>query len=284
MFRLLGNEIRVEILRALGIRPNDRCSFSELFDRVDIDDSGNFSYHLNQLCGVFIRKTDDYELTHAGREVVGAMYAGTYTANASIGPISPGWSCLLCDSEMVVHYADERVEFRCEDCKGGAEFSFPPGNIDQYNREELPAAFSRWYHQTFQGLIDGFCQLCSGRVESDLQTLPGGGPGDDPQPSIAKFECGRCGNKAQVSGGTLATFHPIVEGFFVEHGFDPSVRHPSQMWADLDEFQSVIHSEDPPRFEVRFRVDDEVATAHIGPDATVENVSRYPVEESDVPH
>ncbi|MFD1647634.1 winged helix-turn-helix domain-containing protein [Haloarchaeobius litoreus] len=283
VFGLLGNEVRVDILRALGMRPNDRLSFSALFDRVDIADSGNFNYHLDRLCGVFVRKTDDgddsgYELTHAGREVVGAMYAGTYTTNATIDPIRPGWNCLLCDGEMVVRYADERAEFRCVDCDGGAEFSFPPGNIDQYDREELPTAFARWYHQTFGSLFDGFCQLCSGRVERDLLWLPGGGPGEEPKPSMAEFECGRCGSVARVSGGTMATFHPVVEGFLAEHGFDASARHPSQVWADLDGFRAEIHSEDPPRFSVHFTVDGERASVEIGPDASIESVRREPVE------
>lgn len=57
-FDVLGNETRLGILRVLG-EADGPLSFSALFDRVDYDTSGNFSYHLKRLEGHFIRETDD---------------------------------------------------------------------------------------------------------------------------------------------------------------------------------------------------------------------------------
>jgi hypothetical protein len=78
-FAVLGNEIRLDIVRVLW-NSDAACeyhdvsdtaetiSFSELRRRVDIDDNGKFNYHLSQLVPHFIRKTaDGYRLSSAGK-------------------------------------------------------------------------------------------------------------------------------------------------------------------------------------------------------------------------
>lgn len=280
VFGLLGNEVRVEILRALGETPDDAVSFSALFERVDVADSGNFNYHLDALSGSLVRKSDGYELTHAGRRVVGAIHAGTYTANATIESFSAGWECQLCGGDMAVSYADERAHFRCADCGKGASFPFPPGDLDQFSREELPGAFARWWHHLATRLRDGFCGLCAGRLDGDLVSPPGGTE-DDPRPSRAEYTCRRCGSTTWVSGSTVATFHPVVEGFFAEHGFDVSARHPSQVWGEMDVWETVVRSEDPLRLEVRFTHDGEAVVATLEPDATVSHVRRCASDDVD---
>lgn len=273
-FELIANEVRVEILDALGENPNGALSFSELYDRVEIDDTGNFNYHLKKLCGSFVRHADGYELTYAGRRIVGAIHAGTYTANATVEPTEIGWDCQLCGGEMVVGYRDERARFRCLDCERGAEFPFPPGALDQFARSELPHAFSRWWYRTVTEITSGFCPTCSGRLDGELARLPGGDEAE-PAPSMVAFECCRCGTIPTVSGATVATVHPAVEGFLDAHGFDVSTRHPSQIWDELDASSATVVSEDPSRIEFRFEHGDEAVAVELEPDGTVGAVSRH---------
>lgn len=282
VFGLLSSEVRVGILRTLGETPNKALTFSELYDRVEMADSGNFNYHLDQLMGVFVRESSGYELTHAGERIIGAIHAGTYTTNATVEPIQVGWNCLLCGSDMIAEYTNEKAVFRCVDCNEGARFSFPTGSLDQFAREELPYAFARWWHHLGQQFIDGFCSYCAGRMEGELVRLPGGTE-DDPKPSQAEFECRRCGAVAIVSGATIATFHPVVEGFFAEHGFDVWASHPSQVWGEMDAFDSAVLSEEPPRIEMQFEYEDEMAVAEIEPDATISRVQRRSQSEHDRP-
>ena len=56
-FSVLGNRARLEILQTLG-EADDTLAYSELFARMEYDDSGNFSYHLDKLVGHFVAKTD----------------------------------------------------------------------------------------------------------------------------------------------------------------------------------------------------------------------------------
>lgn len=273
VFGLLANETRVEILRALGETPGTPLSFSELQDRADVTDSGNFNYHLDQLLGTFVRKDGDYELTHAGRHIVGTLHAGTYTAEAQVDPIRLDWDCLLCGGAMIAEYADEMAKIRCRDCDGGAFFSFPPGSLDQFDREELPAAFGRWLRTLAQRELAGFCVICAGRTTSELTRLPGGTEAD-PKPSMVSFDCDRCGTTSRISGTSYVTYQPTVEGWFFDHGFDTMAGHPTRIWAQLDRFESEIISEDPPHIRVLFEHDGERISAEITADASIRNVTR----------
>jgi hypothetical protein len=93
-FATLGNETRLGILQTLG-RAGEDLSFSVLRDRVGVEDSGQFNYHLEQLVGHFVRKTEDgYQLRRAGRRVVEAVLSGavtdapTWTGRGSRRPVS----------------------------------------------------------------------------------------------------------------------------------------------------------------------------------------------------
>ena len=96
-FSLLGNETRIGIIQALWQTGNDRVSFSELRDRADVADSGQFNYHLDKLVGTFVHRDENgYELTYAGRQIIGAILDGTYTKRAEIEPFEIGGSCSIC--------------------------------------------------------------------------------------------------------------------------------------------------------------------------------------------
>ncbi len=274
VFGLLGNGVRIEILRVLGETPEKPLSFSELRERADIDDSGNFNYHLEKLLGSFVRKDGDYELTHAGEQIVGAMLAGTYTADATVDAIPLDWDCLLCGGAMVAEYFREHARIHCRACEKGAVFPFPPGSLDQFDRDELPAAFARWLRHLVQQTTAGFCHVCAGRVDGRLERLPGGTE-SDPKPTQITFECRQCGGGMRFSGSTLVTHHPEVEGFFLDHGLDLLSGHPSRAWSRLDRFDSQIVANDPPRVEIIFAHEGETITAEIAPDATVRNVQRH---------
>ena len=108
-FTLLGSETRLAILLALWEadelfddgppNPSERqaLSFSELRERVDYDTSSNFSYHLDQLLGSFVRKTDDgYELLPAGDNIVHAIVASAGFVDRTVPPMGVDHDCPRC--------------------------------------------------------------------------------------------------------------------------------------------------------------------------------------------
>lgn len=273
-FALLGDETRVGILQALGETPDEPMSFAELQDRVGMRDSGGFNYHLGKLRGSFVRRTEDgYELTHAGRQVVGAIFAGTYTANATVDAIPVDGECPVCGADLVAEYVEETARIRCTGCTAWRnEFGFPPGSLDQFEREALPAAFDRWMGHVFGGVFAGFCYTCSGRMEGRL-VLDEADERVGGIPAHAEFECVRCGSTARTSGAMPAMFHPGVRGFLFEHGFDvrttPSWALGSASLPDVS-----LRSTDPLRLAVTFAAGDESVTAVVEADTSVSGVER----------
>ncbi|MEF8867773.1 MAG: helix-turn-helix domain-containing protein [Haloarculaceae archaeon] len=273
-FALLGDETRVGIIRALGETPDEPMPFAELQRRVGIRDSGGFNYHLRKLRGSFVRRVDGgYELTYAGRQVVGAIYAGTYTANATVDAIPVEGECPVCGSDLVAEYAEETARIRCTGCEEWRnEFGFPPGSLDQFSRQELPAAFDRWMQHVFGGILAGFCYTCAGRMDGRLvpdatdERIAG-------VPAHAEFECGRCGSTARASGAMPALFHPGVQGFLYEHGFDvrsdPSWSLGTASLPDIS-----LESADPLRLAVTFEAGGESVTAAVESDTSVSAVER----------
>ncbi|MFC7189356.1 hypothetical protein ACFQL7_05510 [Halocatena marina] len=71
VFSLLANDVRIEILHALGETPDTSLSFSELQARVDVADSGNFNYHQrNSVVHLFEKTTTTNSHTLVNRSSV----------------------------------------------------------------------------------------------------------------------------------------------------------------------------------------------------------------------
>jgi hypothetical protein len=276
VFALLGDDTRVGILEALGATPDESVPFAELHRRVGIRDSGQFNYHLGKLRGSFVRRTDDgYELTHAGRQIVGAMHAGTYTANATVDPIPTGADCPICGGRVVASYAAETARVSCDSCAAWHNaFAFPPGVLDQYRREELPGAFDRWMKHVVRGIVDGFCYTCAGRMRGRLVVEDRDEAFAD-VPAAVAYECERCGSEARISAALPAHFHPAVQGFLYEHGAD-TTREPTWSLADLADPDLTLVSADPPRLLVRFAGDEESLVVGLDHDASVGWLERRP--------
>ena len=274
VFGILASELRIEILETLGDPPGVSKSFSKLYEEVSADDSGNFNYHLNETLGSFVRKEDElYQLSTAGEQVVGAIQAGTYSATATVESTEIGAGCQLCDGDLLFEYSQETAKVYCDECGGGRSFQFPPGQLPEYDIEELPAVTARWYRTTVKRVLDGFCPVCAGQMSGELlhgvnaETNP-------PKPSLTSHTCECCRKELRFSGATVATFHPVFEGFLFEHGFDTRAGPHSEVWAALDKTEEQTHTTDPLTVEVTFTHDNERVTGLITTDTTVTNVER----------
>lgn len=279
VFKMLASDIRVEILETLGDPPGRAMSFSDLYECVSVADSGNFNYHLDELLGTFVRKDDEqYLLSHAGEQVFGAIEAGTYQAEATVDPTAFGGTCQLCGGDMVFEYAQERAKVFCRACEKGRAFPFPPARLADYEVDELPAASARWYRTTVKRVLDGFCPVCAGQMEGEL--VHGARTAESPpEPAMASFDCANCGKTVPLSAATIATFHPIVEGFLFEHGFDTRRSPHSEVWDALDDSSERTRSQDPLSVEVSFTHDGERVSGVVDAAATLEAVERTQVDE-----
>ncbi|WP_158056346.1 winged helix-turn-helix domain-containing protein [Halorussus halophilus] len=291
-FALLGNELRVEILRTLGAaeQPEDTHrdthgrSFSELYEQVDAPNTSQFSYHLSQLEDVFVWQADDgYRLTHAGQKVVRAIFAGTYNERPEFEPVELDGVCPVCEATtFVVAHEQELLTIRCDECETRLlSYQLAPGQTENRTPEEVVESAQRHVRDEFSMAVEGVCFECSGRMHSQVQ------PGKEPLPNVflEVATCERCGHKLTAPIAARVTYHPAVISFCWERGVDVTNE---AFWGlftrfHVDCWETECLSTDPYRFRVTVSLDgDELRTeldADLEIDA-IETVESHSVEAS----
>lgn len=274
VFAILGNATRVEILQALwdqfesGPRTN-ALPYSVLFDRIDITDSGNFSYHLEKLTGPFVRRTDSgYALKQTGINVVRAVVAGTVTTDPSFGPTPIDIDCPICNGAVEVAYDDELLTASCTECGGlldwddAAGFLFgglvPPAVMDQRPVEAAFRAGVTFVMYQIAALHAGVCPHCGGIPDQRLEVCSDHRPGegahcphcDRLHRAEAWMGCGTCKWSVFPPATVAVLTEPVVTAFFHDRG----IEHRFATWEgiarsfDIDE---ELRSQDPLRLGFR---------------------------------
>lgn len=141
-FQLLADETRLSILKALWeahdpMNP-EPVSFSDLRERIDIEDPGRLNYHLGKLTSHFIRRNDDgYELREAGKRIMRVVISGTAIDGVTIDTSKIDVACIYCGGETAIDYQDGLLSHRCLNCSSRCVADYPPSLLSQM---ELPAA------------------------------------------------------------------------------------------------------------------------------------------------
>ncbi|SDR35746.1 DUF7351 domain-containing protein [Natronobacterium texcoconense] len=257
-FSLLGHDLRVDILRGLlelsRTRAEYPASFSTLRERVGADVSSQFNYHLDELTGHFVRRTDDgYELRYAGWEVATSILAGTYNRRAAFGPTEIDGRCPHCtESSLAATYREEWLTVECPTCNERlVRYPFPPGGLESRSLSEVLEAFDRHVRSHVALARDGICPGCTGPVTVQTAT-----DADLEGERIAIFVCQRCGNRLRPHLGLALVADEHVVQFARSHGRSLSkTRFWELEWCVSDAAASV--STDPWRCTVPIPIADE---------------------------
>lgn len=281
-FQLLANETRLAILLALWEAkdpPSDdeAVPFSDLYDSIDIDDSGNFNYHLEKLEGHFVRSTEDgYQLEPAGSKVVRAVIAGTGISEPSLEPTEIDMACPLCGATTEITYEGDRLFQVCTECEGNIEASgkYPAGTLYSWrldpaalsdrDPEDVYLTTSLGLKQRIVGMVDGVCPACSGPVESRLDVCDDHEVGDDTCQNCGRryrieavFYCTVCKNWSGGPRGTIVAQHPAVVSFYFDHGieyqYDPDFGMMQRALELVQGHEERLVSESPVRVQVTIR-------------------------------
>ncbi|WP_440991689.1 DUF7351 domain-containing protein [Haloarchaeobius baliensis] len=219
-FAALGNELRLTILRRLAAAAEaerDGLSFTELYDELAIDSTSQLSYHLNQLDGRFVRKSDDtYALTQAGDRVVRAVRSGTYEQEPTFEPITVEGACPRCAcTTLSVSYRERLLTVACADCDAiVVTYDLPPPATEDRTSEEVLAACDRRARNDLAVALEGTCPTCGGLMAVSVERT------DEPAGYSCRADCSQCGICLFAPVEARLLYHPGVVSFFWSHDVD----------------------------------------------------------------
>lgn len=222
-----------------------------------MDDSGQFNYHLNQLVGSFVRRTEDseYELTYAGQRVIGAIFSGTFNQRGTSLSFKLDTICSVCESALLAEYKHERVTISCPTCEEViSAFGFPPGAFANRSHDELARSFHSWIQSYTVSVFGGLCPNCAGRMYGSI--IDDSEYFYEEQEVGIEYRCERCNESSVSSIGIHLLSHPAVYAFHYNHGINLSE---TALWELpwLREEDPIVLSRDPWRIETTLELDGD---------------------------
>jgi hypothetical protein len=305
-FVALGNEARIEILRTLG-EADGPLSFSTLWDRVGMRDSGQFNYHLDKVVGHFVKQTDDgYELGPPGRRVVEAVLSGAITDAPELEATPVEASCPLCDGATVVAFSGYHIDHYCTECAGHAgspdtpdgdanpadsteteeygylgSFQFPPAGIRGRTAEELFQAASTWGVLELQAAASQVCPRCSAPLAESIRVCETHerdgycGECDNRYAVQVDFECQNCIYDLSGPFALSLTANTDLQKFLLAHDINPvSPSSPATHYSALMDYDEDLRAMDPFEARFSFSVDGDSLTLTVDDDLTVIDATR----------
>lgn len=281
-FTLLADETRVRILRALGDAggPNGSAplSFSELRERAGVAESGRFNYHLGELVGHFVGRSDEgYELMFPGVRVYRAITAGIYTENVTIPPFELDADCHVCGEPLQARYDNFVFKISCSDCN--SEYyhrHLPPSSLEDASRAETLRVVDQRIREHLSSLSNRVCPWCSGRTTATLLGPDADPPYVDDEATrvLAYHECNRCGQYNYTRVGSHLLDHPAVVSFCYERGLDLSAVPVWELAFVSTDDRTEVLSDEPWRIAVTVAVDGDELRVEMDADLRVIETER----------
>lgn len=229
-FVILGNEIRVEIVRQIGdaqTPDNDAVSFSQLRSRIDRElDPGQLHYHLQKLEGYFLEKTDEgYAMRSQGDHVYKILRTGGFVRKDDPVTTDAEFDCHYCQASVEAIFTAGAAFIECPDC-GYRYLGYPIEDIAALTDkvDNGVAKFdhiSKYLHHQLLGYAQGICQTCGLDLDAELFN-PARFPSSKAEPKkvYVRRWCDYCDSEYYLFLGVALLADKAVLSFCYEHGVD----------------------------------------------------------------
>lgn len=228
-YAALADETRVRILVALADQYDEAWSsgwltFSELRDRVGIDDTSRFSYHLDELQDEFVRKEDGrYRPRVAALEIVSAIRAGTYDdEDLAVERRATDYECPHCGAALIATYGDHSLYVGCPDHGAAIAYPTPPRAVTDRTLEAVIDLSLRKHACDVRLLREEVCPRCWGTAGLTMgrESIPESYLIDDVP--YATAACDTCWLSYPLPVAHTVLGHPAVETLYAEHDLGPA--------------------------------------------------------------
>jgi ssDNA-binding Zn-finger/Zn-ribbon topoisomerase 1 len=284
---LLSDETRVDVLRSVA-RAQAECetvnsgpvelAFSEIYDRVDVENTSKLSYHLGELTGTFLRKgADGYSFTHAGEQLVRFVLARNYEPPEAFDAVETDGSCPFCGTSTLrarLHHQFFLVE--CGACdRPVSNYSVTPAQTRSLEGEALVASVERKQAMDYAQVRRGVCPECAGPLSTEVREISES-PFPDADPFLAVDRCPECLRNYNAPLTYGVAYHPASVAFHWERGVDVTTKG---LWAFHDNlaegrWTAERVESDPAEYEVVLRRDGDALRCRLDADADVLRTER----------
>lgn len=270
-FQLLANETRLKILYALWNAPEWTATFTELKEAVGMRDSGQFQYHLNELGGTFVRRTDDGYTHLAGGIALYRAMLGSVTGPESVAPISLDTACPTCGAPLTLQYDHQVFDARCPDCdETVSNAPFLRAGLENRTDGDRAKAFDAWTRRLVALLRDGVCPWCASTVTHEFPGMVSDGTEEGAEIHVT-HTCDRCGGFLRTTPAENVIDHPAVVAFCYDHGIDLTETPHWEMEKYVAE-STRLGSDDPAEIRLTIRLADDELTLSLDEEMRVRDV------------
>jgi DNA-binding transcriptional ArsR family regulator len=287
IFRLLADDTRVAILRAVAVAQYElegvgsgaaELAFSEIYDHVDVENTSKLSYHLGELTGTYLRKSDaGYSLSHAGERIVRFILSGNYEQPESFGPEPVDGVCVFCGEgalEATLSHQFFRIDCTaCEQQVTGQPIT--PAQVRSRDGESLVQSVKLRGAEDARQIRRGMCPECGAHLSADVIAVPES-PLPDADSFVVTSTCEECLREYNSPLTYSVVYHPASIAFYWERGVDVTARG---MW----EFHEYVYdgrwtseqtASDPEEYEVVLRHGGDAVRLYLDSTATVVRTER----------
>jgi DNA-binding transcriptional ArsR family regulator len=287
VFGLLSDETRVDVLRAVAHAQDELAAvdagpaalgFSEIYDRVDVDNTSKLSYHLGELTGTFLRKDEDgYSFTHAGERMVRFVVSGNYERPPDVAPTPTEGRCPFCGEAALratLHHQFFLVE--CTACERPvSNYSVTPAQVRSLDGEDLVRSVGRKQAADYDRVRRGVCPECGGPLSTRIREVDEV-PTPDADPFLVADRCSECLRPYNALLTTRVAYHPASVAFHWDRGVDVTAKGLWTFTGHLLEgrWTSERVATDPAEYQVVLRHDGDALRCRLDADAEVTRTER----------
>lgn len=308
-FKLLSNETRLGILLALweAYDPHaedNSVSYSAIFDRINVRDSGQFTYHLNKLVGQYIEQTSGgYKLRNSGLKIVQTVISGAGLEEETLDPTEIVMSCHRCGAAVELSYDHEYLYHICTECEGNTglnynedrpvgtlmRWDFPPSGLAKRSPPEIFVTGVIQALRDFGLLVRGLCPTCTGAVEETLSICENHKTGtSEACPSCGtrdkirvRYLCSVCKYGDSYPVDAVIYDHPAVVAFCYENGIEltfdvEDADTCARLWEHIAARDHTLISADPVRIQVTVPGGAEALRLLLDESLNILEITRHP--------
>lgn len=216
-FSAISNAIRLDILEMLWM--HGEASFTDLYGRIDLEDTGQFSYHLNQLLDQFVYKSDEhYKLTNAGREIVMTVLTHVEGKNSLESPFALDSPCHSCGEEIHAQCYGDWLSIDCASCeKLYASYPVERVALHHHDADDFLAIFDQRIRRKNALVHRRICPNCTATMNRSV--IPDAEP-EPGLPFVFFHECEYCRFEIFTVPATGLLEHPAVIEFYHSRDID----------------------------------------------------------------